>query len=154
MISKNLESITNYLWHQSTKRINSLLIDEPNFNISDYYYLTAIYNMDHPNFGDVAQALNLTKPAVSALIKRLIRHGLIEKVQCDQDKRIFYLSITPKGKQMIEGSPDLYEQLETTIASTMTPHQLQELDGLLQVVSSFLNSGALLNQNQPSQHSF
>lgn len=28
--------------------------------------------MDYPNFGYVAEALNLTKPAVSALIKRLI----------------------------------------------------------------------------------
>lgn len=146
MISENLESIITYLWHQSTKRINSLLINEPDFNISDYYYLTAIYNMEHPNFGDVADALNLTKPAVSALIKRLIRHELIEKVQCPQDKRVFYLSITEKGKQMIEGDNSLFTRLESIIASTVTNDQLQALDCLLEVISSLLNDNNAFSQ--------
>ena len=54
--------------------------------------------MEHPNFGDVAKALNLTKPAVSALIKRLMRHELVEKIQCIEEKRIFYLCLTENVK--------------------------------------------------------
>lgn len=144
MISENLEAITNYLWHQSTKRINDLLLSEPDFNISDYYYLTAIYNMEHPNFGDVADALRLTKPAVSALIKRLTSHGLIEKIQCAQDKRIYYLSITEKGKQMVKGNAKLFTHLESIIASSVTSDQLQALDCLLEVIVSLLNDSNLL----------
>ena len=139
MIAKNLETLTNHLWHQSSQRINSLLISETDFNISDYYYLTAIYNMNHPNFGDVAQALNLTKPAVSALIKRLSKHELIEKKQCEQDKRVFYLSVTEKGQKMIQGDPYLFTQVESIISSAVTPDQLQSLDCLLDVVISLLN---------------
>ena len=146
MISENLEAITNYLWHQSTKRINTLLINEPDFNISDYYYLTAIYNMEHPNFGDVAEALHLTKPAVSALIKRLASHELIEKVQCAQDKRIYYLSITEKGRQMVEGSSELFTHLESIIASSVTSDQLQALDCLLEVIVSLLNDSNILTE--------
>ena len=146
MISENLEAITTYLWHQSTKRINSLLINEPDFNISDYYYLTAIYNMERPNFGDVADALNLTKPAVSALIKRLIRHELIQKIQSPQDKRVFYLEITEKGKQMVEGDAQLFSRLESIISSTVTSDQLQALDCLLEVVSSLLNDNNVFSQ--------
>ena len=143
VIAENLETITNYLWHQSSRRINSLLINETDFNISDYYYLTAIYNMEHPNFGDVAEALNLTKPAVSALIKRLLKHELIEKMQCQEDKRVFYLSLTEKGKKMIEGDYHLFTRVESVIASTINPDQLQALDCLLEVVISLLDDVSL-----------
>lgn len=138
MIGENLELITNYLWHESTKKINTLLVKEADFNISDFYYLTAIYNMEHPNFGDVAEALNLTKPAVSALIKRLMRHELIEKIQCEEDKRIFYLSLTQKGKDMIEGDSRLFSQIETLISRKVNTDQLKALDDLLDVVVSLL----------------
>lgn len=143
MIAENLETITNYLWHQSSRRINDLLIKETHFNISDYYYLTAIYNMKRPNFGDVAEALCLTKPAVSALTKRLSKHALIEKVQCDQDKRVFYLSVTEKGRKLIEGDYSLYARIESIISSTVNTDQLQALDCLLDVVVSLLNDTRL-----------
>ena len=140
MIAENLETLSNYLWHESTKKINTLLTSETDFNISDYYYLTVISNMEHPNFGDVAHTLNLTKPAVSALIKRLIRHNLIEKIQCEEDKRIFYLSITEKGKKMIKGDPSLYTRMEALIANSVNKDQLQNLDALLDIVVSLLDS--------------
>ncbi|MBE6022089.1 MAG: MarR family transcriptional regulator [Cellulosilyticum sp.] len=139
MIAENLETLTNYLWHESTKKINTLLIHETDFNISDYYYLTAISNMEHPNFGDVAHALNLTKPAVSALIKRLIHHELIEKIQCEEDKRIFYLSITQKGKEMINGDSNLYARLESLISHSVNPDELQALDHLLNKIVSLIS---------------
>ena len=138
MIAENLEIITNYLWHESTTKINTLLADELDFNISDYYYLIAISNMDHPNFGDVAEALNLTKPAVSALIKRLMKHALIEKIQSEEDKRIFYISITKKGKAMIEGDKSIYSRVESVISSKVNQDQLQTLDCLLDAVVSVL----------------
>lgn len=143
MIAENLETITNYLWHQSSRRINDLLIKETHFNISDYYYLTAIYNMKRPNFGDVAEALSLTKPAVSALTKRLSKYALIEKIQCEQDKRVFYLSVTEKGKKLIEGDHSLYTRIESIISSTVNTDQLQALDCLLDVVISLLNDTCL-----------
>lgn len=139
MIAENLEALTNYLWHESTKKINTLLA-ETDFNISDYYYLIAISHMEHPNFGDVAQALNLTKPAISALIKRLMHHELIEKVQCQEDKRIFYLSLTKKGKDMIECDHSLYARLASKLSYNIDQDKLKELDYLLNVVVSLLNN--------------
>lgn len=138
MISQNLEVLTNYLWHQSSQRINHLLSIEPDFNIGDYYYLLAIYNMQHPNFGDVAETLNLTKPAISALIKRLQKHGLIEKSQSEDDKRIFYLELTQKGIDLIEGDHHVYSHIESIISTNVSGDQLQALDCLLEIVNSLL----------------
>ncbi len=140
MISKNLEAITNYLWHQSSERINHLLLTHADFNISDYYYLLAIHNMKRPNFGDVAEALSLTKPAISALIKRLQKHEFIEKVQSEEDKRVYFLELTPKGKEIVEGNHQLYSHIEELISSSVSSSQLQALDCLLDVVTSLLHT--------------
>ena len=82
LIEKHFEYIANYLWQQSINNINSILSSEEKkqFNITDYYYLTTIYNMDNPNLGEVAEKLKLTKPAISALVKRLTKNDLIEKI--------------------------------------------------------------------------
>lgn len=136
MISENLHDITLYLWHQSNKRITDLLLKHPDFNIGDYYYLTTIASMDHPNFGDVAEALNLTKPAVSALIKRLIKNDLIEKIQCTDDKRIFYLSLTEQGHKLIDGDQKIFDKVESIIKTKLNHEQMQSLDCILDVVVS------------------
>ena len=140
MISQNLEAITSYLWRQSSERINHLLATETGFNISDYYYLLAIHNMKHPNFGDVANALSLTKPAISALIKRLQKHQLIEKVQSEEDKRVYYLQLTTKGKEIVEGDYQIYSHIESLISSSVSSDQLQALDCLLEVVISLIRT--------------
>lgn len=81
MIEKHFEYIANYLWQQSMNNINLILSTEEKkqFNITDYYYLTTIYNMENPNLGEIAEKLKLTKPAISALAKRLIKNELVEK---------------------------------------------------------------------------
>ena len=140
MISQNLEAITSYLWRQSSERINHLLATETDFNISDYYYLLAIHNMKHPNFGDVAEALSLTKPAISALIKRLQKNNLIEKVQSEEDKRVYYLQLTSKGNKIVEGDSQIYSHIELLISSSVGSDQLQALDCLLEVVTSLLTT--------------
>ena len=140
MISEHLESIGNYFWHEFTLRINDLICNEEveDFNIGDYYYLIAIHNMGCPNLGQVANELHLTKPAISALVKRLQHCNLVEKIQSEEDRRVFYLKLTERGTKIVEGDSKIYSNLETMISDAITPSQVQALDCLLEVVSSVL----------------
>lgn len=47
--------------------------------------------------GDIAKDLGISKGAVTQLLNSLIEKELLEKVQDDQDKRIFYISLSKKG---------------------------------------------------------
>lgn len=140
MLENNISYIANYLWQQSMDNINQILSGDEiiNFNLNDYYYLTSIYQMGSPNFGQVAEALNLSKPAISALVKRLIKNGLIEKVQSKEDKRVYYLEVTEKGIEIIEGDNKLYSKLTTLISQIFTEEQFKEFDNLFGRVVSAL----------------
>lgn len=132
-IEKHFEYISNHLWQQSINNIDSILSSEEKkqFNITDYYYLTTIYNMDNPNLGEVAEKLKLTKPAISALVKRLIKNDLIQKVQSNEDGRIYYLKITKKGIRIIEGDNEVYSKFTKLIGEIISEEQIEELDCLL-----------------------
>ena len=136
MLSKSLEFLANYLWQQSNAKIYEVISNEEmkSFSISDYYYLTAIHHLNEPTLGTVASELHLTKPAISALVKRLEQHLLIEKIQSQEDKRIFTLRLTPKGLDLIGSDPKRYEHLEEIITTAISPSEVQALSCLLEVI--------------------
>jgi len=142
MLVKNVSYIANYLWQKSMENIDHILSKEEKekFNVADYYYLTTIYYMDKPNFGDVSSKLGLTKPAISALIKRLEVIGFIQKQQSPEDKRIFYLELTEKGKKVVEGDNSLYLQFGEVIQSIVTKEQMEEVECLFEQVAEILKS--------------
>jgi len=138
MIEDNIAFIANYFWKKSINNINSTLSDTQmsNFNMNDYYYLTFIYQLGSPKLGELADKLNLTKPAISALVRRLEKNELIIKTQSEQDKRVYHVSLTDKGVKIIEGDNKLYLELSNIISELLTDAQMDGINNLLfQVVS-------------------
>lgn len=133
MIEDKIAFISNFFWKKSVENINSILsIDQTNsFNMNDYYYLTVISQLKTPNLGDIAKELRLTRPAISAMARRLIKNGLVEKVQSLQDKRIFHIMLTEKGIKIIQGDYTLYTDLANEVEELLSQDQLAEIDGLL-----------------------
>ncbi|MHC1682188.1 MAG: MarR family transcriptional regulator [Clostridiaceae bacterium] len=142
MIEKEISYICNYLWDESMNNVTTILSSDEtnNFNLNDYFYLTKIYSLGTPNFGEVAKELNLTKPAISALVNRLSKNGLIQKIQNEEDKRVYNLIITEKGKQIIEGDNLLYSQLAKVIESLAPENQLKDVKKLLENVVNILKN--------------
>ena len=53
--------------------------------------------------------MKVTKPSVTEIGNKLIRLGVAEKKQCTRDKRIYYIKLTEKGRN-IARLPFLAEQ--------------------------------------------
>lgn len=142
MIEENIAFIANYYWKKSIDNINETLSDGQagSFNMNDYYYLTVIYQLGEPNFSDVAKALHLTKPSISAMVRRLSRNGLVKKTQSDEDKRVFYLSLTEKGLKIVEGDYALYHDMAKNIESMFTEKQISDINCMLDMLVGKIKS--------------
>lgn len=128
MIEKSIAFISNYFWRESISNINRTLQNESSgFNMNDYYYLTKIYEMGKPKLGDLAAMLSLTKPAISAMVKRLEKNKLVIKTQSEEDRRVFFLQLSEKGLAIIEGDYRLYERLAELLKDTFTVEQVEIL---------------------------
>lgn len=133
MIEDSIVFIANYFWKKSIDNINNTLSDAQmrDFNMNDYYYLTSIYQLGTPKLGEVANKLNLTKPAISALVRRLEKNELIIKTQSQQDKRVYHLSLTDKGTKIIEGDNKLYLELSNLISELFNKEENDKANKLL-----------------------
>lgn len=144
MLSKDFAHLANYMWRQSIKNINNLLSAEEasQFSSNDYYYLTTIYYLNRPNFSQVSESFGLTKPAISLIIKKLTRMGLLHKEQSQEDKRVFYIVVTDKGKRIIEGDEVLYEGIDVLIRKHVVhQEQYEQLELMLHRIVQELTAG-------------
>jgi DNA-binding MarR family transcriptional regulator len=48
---------------------------------------------------DLAEAVHLSQSALSRLVDRLVRHGLVERCVCDMDRRGVYVVLTEAGER-------------------------------------------------------
>lgn len=141
MIKDNLAFISNYICRESVKNLNRNLSGSElkRFSTNDYYYLTAIYYLGKPNFSQIANELGLTKPAITILIQKLSSMDLIEKIQSENDKRVYYVNLTDKGKKIVVGYDSLYSDLTSLIEKSITDkEQYKYIDSLLSEIAQSL----------------
>lgn len=99
------------------------------YNIIEY-----IYRNDKCIVKEIAKAFNISPPAISKQLKFLIEHNLIKQQQSSLDRRIFNLSVTDKGKFIIDNSENFRETVAKKASKTLTKDDLKNLIELLNKV--------------------
>lgn len=99
------------------------------YNIIEY-----IYRNDKCTVKEIAKAFNISPPAISKQLKFLIQNSFIEQQQSSLDRRIFNLSITDKGKFIIDNSENFRETVAKKAFKTLTKDDLKNLTELLNKV--------------------
>jgi DNA-binding MarR family transcriptional regulator len=130
-MEEKFSSLVNLLWEACIQNLNTILTDEESnkFTNNDYYYLLVIHSLQRPNFSQIAEKLSVTKPAVSAIIRKLNNMDLVSKVQSEEDKRIYYVEITEKGRLILQGDKVIYKWVTDSIvdiAANQTELQIVE----------------------------
>lgn len=98
------------LIYEAVRKFNSLG-HECNLEISDQlgmsklqlnqlHYLKIIDRTVDITFGKFAEILKITKPSVTEIVNKLMKLDCVEKKRCHMDKRIFYIKLTEKGRNI------------------------------------------------------
>ncbi|HEX3077431.1 MAG TPA: MarR family transcriptional regulator [Lachnospiraceae bacterium] len=116
-MEQTLATLVNILWKECIRNLNTHLTEQEaaRFSNNDYYYLMVIDSLKEPNFSEIAQALSVTKPAVSAIVRKLSSMDIVVKVQSEEDKRVFFVKITEKGYGILNGDYELYKGLTSMV---------------------------------------
>ncbi|NWH06040.1 MarR family transcriptional regulator [Desulfobacter latus] len=129
------------LIYEAVKKFNSLG-HECNLEISDklgmselqvnqLHYLKIIDRTDDMTFGKFAEILKVTKPSVTEIVNKLIKLNVVKKKQCTWDKRIFYIKLTEKGRN-IARLPFLAEQKVVDIIAGVLDDE--EIDTFIKII--------------------
>lgn len=96
------------------------------------YYIETIARLQHPSFGEVAEALGVTRPSVTALVGKLIRNGYVQKVQDHGDRRSFHIVLTEKGRQFTQLHQNMHRMVVQALTARLDEAEIEQLTALLQ----------------------
>ena len=96
--------------------------EQHGLGVSDFEVLDRLAESEEHKFRaqDLAEAVHLSQSALSRLVDRLARHGLVERCGCDQDRRGIYVVLTEAGEQRhAEAVPTHRGVLARTLPASM-----------------------------------
>lgn len=96
------------------------------------HYLNTITELEQPTFSELAAALGVTKPSVSAIVNTLIRKGFVQKVQDQDDLRVYHIILTPAGQQFGQLHDAVHQRLVNRLTAKLSEKEVATLTGILQ----------------------
>lgn len=97
-------------------------------------FCTAIY---------LANEFGITKPTISDTLNILLRKKLITKKKSSEDKRLYFIQLTKKGKKYAQSMVDYLSPLEVTIQELPAHEQSEVYRALLQTIHSLQITGII-----------
>jgi homoprotocatechuate degradation regulator HpaR len=92
--------------------------------------------------GDVAEQTLLSSPSVSRLLKALSDRQLIQRTVSTEDQRATRISITAKGRRLVERIAPLSESIYDEIGRAVGTRALDDLYRVLATATSQLTPGS------------
>jgi MarR family transcriptional regulator, 2-MHQ and catechol-resistance regulon repressor len=106
-------------------------IDLHGLTETEFGILEALYHKGPLLLGDVQRKILLSSGGVTYTVDRLAEKGLVERRECQSDRRARYAALTPKGEALIARIfPDHAACIDRTL-SVLSAREQEELTALL-----------------------
>ena len=132
LVEQTIEMLSHLLGELEAKAFEQEGFSE--LSLRQMLYLDAVTRMENPTFSDLAKKLNVSKPSVTAIVKKLIRMGYVKKEQSAEDKRVFHIELTSKGKKFDEIHGDVHRLLANRITENLDELELKQMVGILRKI--------------------
>ena len=109
---------------------------EEGFTARQISYIDTINMLGNPNLGEIAKALKLSKPSVTAIVDKLASKGYIEKFQSDEDRRSFHVHLSAKGKNLVKMHGETHNKIVDMLQNNLDSKDLKKLVTILNKVVS------------------
>ncbi|MDF2718722.1 MAG: transcriptional regulator, MarR family [Paenibacillus sp.] len=105
------------------------------FSMTQFRTLYVLNSRGPQKAADLAEILCVTSGAITGLADKLILKQLLERQRSEDDRRVVYLSITDKGKEMLDG---LLEKQKETISLFFEGLPKEDIDHLKRIFELML----------------
>ena len=109
---------------------------EEGFTARQIVYIDTINMLGNPNLGEIAKALKLSKPSVTAIVDKLFSKGYVEKFQSDEDRRSFHVHLSAKGKNLVKMHDQTHNKIVDMLQDNLDRRDLKNLMTILNKVVS------------------
>ena len=96
-IRQLIDVITTRSMRERAHFVKTSGLSMPQFGILMHLYYSNNCGISH-----LGEHMDISAPAASQLVDRLVQHGLVERTEDPNDRRAKQLTLTPKGRELIE----------------------------------------------------
>jgi DNA-binding MarR family transcriptional regulator len=106
--------------------------DLKEYTLRQLYYIELINKNEGISVSELSKTLNVKKSTVSIAINQLIELGILTKIQSSTDKRVYFLQLTPKGKDIMKMHMQFHKN---TIKKILKILNQKEVDNFIKIVN-------------------
>ena len=74
------------------------------FSMAQFFLLMHVYYKKQCGISNLSEQMEITAPAASQLVDKLVQAGMLERTEDPHDRRARQVTLTAKGRQLIERS--------------------------------------------------
>lgn len=122
-------------------------IQENNLSNSQIMSLFYLRHNKKVSVNALARHLGISNPAVSQLVDKLVRTGLVQKIDNPQDRRGKLLTLTEEGKRLVSQAKIAHHQWIQELAETIEPEDIPVIKEAIGIIleKHFLLQSTKLN---------
>ena len=112
--------------------------DLKSFTLRQLYYIELINKHQNISVSEIAKMLDVKKSTVSVAINQLIDRDIVIKIQSNEDKRFYFLRLTPKGEDIIKIHMQVHKNAIKKILNVLNE---DEVKSFIKIVDKITGSG-------------
>ena len=94
---------------------------------TEFGVLEHLYHKGKQPVQNIAEKILVTSGTITYIIDKLEKRGLVERIRCVEDKRVFYVALTPEGELLISGVFKRHEDMLERLFSDLTLEQKENI---------------------------
>lgn len=127
------ELFNKMAWLNKSKMEDSL----KDYKASEVHYIEYIGRNEDSNVTKLAEALYMTRGAISKMTKKLIQKGTIESYQKPDNKKEIYFRLTEEGKEVYKVHEDLHNEFQKRDKPVFEELTEEEFDSMISFVEKY-----------------
>ena len=81
---------------------------------------------------EIASRMVQVVPAITGLIDRLEKQGLVSRKRCEADRRVIYVELTPTARELLDHLDQPVSDLHRALLGHLSSTELKKLNSLLE----------------------
>lgn len=138
MVSRDLFTVFQ-LFHKNIMNFQDSDLNSEGLSRSNYEVMFVLDDVGKVTMTDIAKALFLSKPYITAQIDKLESCGLVKRMPDKDDRRVINILLTEKGKEFIKRHREVLEERIKSKILSLSEGELSELSLALQTLKNLIS---------------
>ncbi len=110
-------------------------------SVNETHTVDAIGMYVPKTMSNVAEKLDITMGTLTVAINHLVKKGYVNKVKNEEDKRVFMLSLTEKGRELYKAHQKFHFELVKSLVLNLSDYEADMFIEALSSLNQFLKNG-------------